>query len=162
MASPLAVGALTSTVDEPMNLDVGGSFYTTLRSTLIRYPNSKLALMFSKDDGLPPVRDGRYFIDRDGPIFQYILNFLIDQSKLSLPDGFKQWDILMAEADFYQLAQLKTLIAEERTKREREKPIGKNYKQSVDNDGNAININGNVSGEMTFTGNSLAKQNCGD
>ncbi|XP_033116647.1 BTB/POZ domain-containing protein KCTD6-like [Anneissia japonica] len=99
--------------DEVLNLNVGGCIYTTSRSTLARYPDSMLGSMFS--GRLPSAVDDchRYIIDGDGPTFRHILNFL-RRSKLILPDGFKEWDILSAEADYYQLQELIQLIDEKR------------------------------------------------
>lgn len=49
--------------------------------------------------------NGCHFIDRDGELFRYILNY-IRSSRLSLPTGFTELDHLSAEADFYQISQL--------------------------------------------------------
>ncbi|XP_033104326.1 BTB/POZ domain-containing protein KCTD6-like [Anneissia japonica] len=99
--------------DEVLNLNVGGCIYTTSRSTLTRFPDSMLGSMFS--DRLPSNVDdcNRYVIDGDGPTFRHILNFL-RRSKLILPDNFQEWDILSAEADFYQIQELIQLIDETR------------------------------------------------
>ncbi|XP_071953086.1 BTB/POZ domain-containing protein KCTD19-like [Antedon mediterranea] len=105
---------LSSATNELLNLNVGGHFYTTTRSTLTRYPNSMLGLMFSSDSSLPPARrddNNRYYIDGDGPTFRHILNFL-RRSKLILPHEFNDWDMLTAEADFYQIPELIQLIVE--------------------------------------------------
>ncbi|XP_071964174.1 uncharacterized protein [Antedon mediterranea] len=100
---------MDSHVDDVLVLNVGGCFYTTSRSTLTRYPDSMLGAMFS--GRLPSKVDqcNRYIIDGDGPIFRHVLNFL-RRSKLILPNGFKDWDILSAEADFYQIPELIQLI----------------------------------------------------
>lgn len=88
-----------------MSLNVGGSVYRTSLSTLRRYPDSMLGAMFRGD--LPTVRDkqGNYFIDRDGTLFRYILNFL-RTSELTLPCDFKETELLRKEADFYQIEPL--------------------------------------------------------
>lgn len=88
-----------------VSLNVGGSVYRTSLSTLRRYPDSMLGAMFGGD--LPTVRDaqGNYFIDRDGPLFRYVLNFL-RTSELTLPCDFKETALLRKEADFYQIEPL--------------------------------------------------------
>lgn len=64
-----------------------------------------LGAMFRGD--FPTARDsqGNYFIDRDGPLFRYVLNFL-RTSELTLPLDFKEFDLLRKEADFYQIEPL--------------------------------------------------------
>ncbi|XP_016130070.1 BTB/POZ domain-containing protein KCTD6-like isoform X1 [Sinocyclocheilus grahami] len=90
---------------DTVTLNVGGQLYTTSLSTLQRYPDSMLGAMFRGD--FPTTRDtqGNYFIDRDGPLFRYILNFL-RTSKLTLPCDFKETELLRKEADFYQIEPL--------------------------------------------------------
>ncbi|XP_061437381.1 BTB/POZ domain-containing protein KCTD6-like [Lethenteron reissneri] len=92
-------------MSEPVTLNVGGHLYSTSRATLRRYSDSMLGAMFSGD--LPTARDaqGHYFIDRDGPLFRYVLNFL-RTSELTLPQDFKEIDLLRKEADFYQIEPL--------------------------------------------------------
>ncbi|RXN02688.1 BTB POZ domain-containing KCTD6 [Labeo rohita] len=89
----------------PVTLNVGGHLYTTSISTLQRYPDSMLGAMFRGD--FPTTRDaqGNYFIDRDGTLFRYILNFL-RTSELTLPVDFMEMDLLRKEADFYQIEPL--------------------------------------------------------
>ena len=57
-----------------------------------------LGRMFSADS-LPSNTDekGRIFIDANGEMFKYILDFL-RRNELLLPDNFKQFDLLFAEA----------------------------------------------------------------
>lgn len=59
-----------------ISLNVGGVHYTTLKSTLQRYPDSMLAVMFSGRHGLQTDLHGAYFIDRNGTYFSHILDFL--------------------------------------------------------------------------------------
>ncbi|XP_035678804.1 BTB/POZ domain-containing protein KCTD15-like [Branchiostoma floridae] len=89
----------------PVALNVGGHIYTTSLSTLTSYPDSMLGAMFSGD--IPTGRDdqGRYFIDRDGELFRFVLNFL-RTTELLLPDDFKEISQLKKEADFYQIQPL--------------------------------------------------------
>ncbi|KAI7791168.1 BTB/POZ domain-containing protein KCTD6a isoform X1 [Triplophysa rosa] len=98
-------GDWTHTMTDTVTLNVGGHLYTTSLTTLQRYPDSMLGAMFRGD--FPTTRDarGNYFIDRDGPLFRYILNFL-RTSKLTLPFDFKETELLRKEADFYQIEPL--------------------------------------------------------
>lgn len=59
-----------------VRLNVGGHLYTTSMSTLRKYPDSKLAELFSGQAKLPTDGEGRFFIDRDGYHFRAILEFL--------------------------------------------------------------------------------------
>ncbi|XP_019614121.1 PREDICTED: BTB/POZ domain-containing protein KCTD7-like [Branchiostoma belcheri] len=61
---------------EVINLNVGGVHFTTLLSTLRSQKDSMLAGMFSGRHKIQRDEDGRYFIDRDGALFTYILAWL--------------------------------------------------------------------------------------
>ncbi|XP_030634360.1 BTB/POZ domain-containing protein KCTD6a isoform X2 [Chanos chanos] len=89
----------------PVTLNVGGHLYTTSLSTLQRYPDSLLSAMFSGDFPIARDSQGNYFIDRDGTLFRYVLNFL-RTSELTLPYNFKEIELLRKEADFYQIEPL--------------------------------------------------------
>ncbi|XP_053701972.1 uncharacterized protein LOC128747809 [Synchiropus splendidus] len=96
---------LTKT-NAPVHIDVGGHMYTSSLATLTKYPGSRLSRLF--DGSEPIVLDTlkqHYFIDRDGPMFRYILNFL-RTSKLLLPNDFKEYWLLHEEASFFQLDPL--------------------------------------------------------
>ncbi|XP_023422598.2 BTB/POZ domain-containing protein KCTD1 isoform X2 [Cavia porcellus] len=73
----------------PVHIDVGGHMYTSSLATLTKYPESRIGRLF---DGTEPIvldsLKQHYFIDRDGQMFRYILNFL-RTSKLLIPDDFK-------------------------------------------------------------------------
>ena len=83
-----------------VSLNVGGVIYTKSRSTLCRYPDSMLGAMFGDEFNVVYDQTGCVFIDRDGHLFQYILNFL-RHGQLILPE--KMDYLLRAEADFYQI-----------------------------------------------------------
>ena len=88
-----------------VKLNVGGTYYTTTRTTLTQYPESMLGSMFN--GSFPETKDenGYYFIDRNGPMFQYVLDYL-RSSTLALPKDFPHLDQLCLEADFYQIKPL--------------------------------------------------------
>uniref|UniRef100_A0A2K5DZM6 Uncharacterized protein n=1 Tax=Aotus nancymaae TaxID=37293 RepID=A0A2K5DZM6_AOTNA len=87
-------------------------------ATLTKYPESRIGRLF--DDMEPIVLDSlkqHYFIDRDGQMFRYILNFL-RTSKLLIPDDFKDYTLLYEEAKYFQLQPM--LLEMERWKQDRE------------------------------------------
>jgi len=95
-----------------VELNVGGVFYSTSVATLTSEPGSKLALMFDllelkNDEESTLLKDskGKYFIDRDGVLFRYILDYLRNK-KLVLPENFQETKRLLIEADFYELPSL--------------------------------------------------------
>ncbi|XP_005990043.1 BTB/POZ domain-containing protein KCTD21 [Latimeria chalumnae] len=90
---------------DPVTLNVGGKLYTTSLSTLTRYPDSMLGAMFSGSFPTRKDSQGHCFIDRDGKVFRYVLNFL-RTSHLDLPEDFQEMGLLKREADFYQIQPL--------------------------------------------------------
>ena len=88
-----------------IDINVGGNVYTTSLASLTRFPDSMLGVMFSGRRSVAKDSRGNFFIDRDGPMFRYVLNFL-RSSKLNLPDNFQEFDQLTEEADFYQIPRL--------------------------------------------------------
>jgi len=86
-------------------LNVGGMKYCTSKNTLTKYPLSMLGAMFSQNISSSIDRDGCYFIDRNGKVFEYILQFL-RSDQLILPDDFKDYNLLKCEAEFYQILPL--------------------------------------------------------
>ena len=64
-----------------------------------------LGAMFNGSMATTVDENGYYFIDRDGTLFGYVLNFL-RSSQLAVPDGFKNLSQLAVEADFYQIQPL--------------------------------------------------------
>lgn len=117
-----------------IELNVGGHIYTSTTSTLIKKrPTSKLALLVTThlrrqktringavgldDDKLLPIiqdSQNRLFIDRDGAMFRYILDYLrwCDDSSTSGVNMGKllatrcEKERLKLESDFYGLADL--------------------------------------------------------
>ena len=69
----------TKVFEKVITLNVGGTRYTTTLSTLTKYPDSMLGVMFSGRHDLPQQEDGSYFIDRDGEVFKYVLMYLRDR-----------------------------------------------------------------------------------
>ena len=92
-------------------LNVGGIEYTTSRATLIKYPESMLARMFSGTVPTAIDKKGRYFIDRDGKLFHYILQYLRTGFTI-FPEDKLESEALTIEADFYMLDKLSSQIHE--------------------------------------------------
>ncbi|CAH1232755.1 KCTD7 [Branchiostoma lanceolatum] len=76
-----------------IELNVGGAHHTTSLRTLRKYEDSMLAAMFSGRHNLTRDKEGRYFVDRNGTHFGYILDFLRNEdlppAELS-PEIFKE------------------------------------------------------------------------
>lgn len=92
-----------------VELNVGGSVYTTSRTTLLSCPDSMLARMLESSVAIAVDNQQRLFIDRDGPLFRYILNFLRDK-RLNLPERFEEYAQLYAEADFYRIDAIMSIM----------------------------------------------------
>jgi hypothetical protein len=93
-------------MSEIVELNVGGVFYTTRKETLGREAGSVLAKLIGAEEG-QPTRDskGRLFIDRDGVLFRYVLDYLRTKA-LALPDAFRERERLKQEAIYYNLPGL--------------------------------------------------------
>lgn len=86
--------------DNIISLNVGGQWYATKRSTLNRFHSEALQQMLRNPD-----KDGNFFLDRDGKMFQYILGFFRD-GKLCLPSDFSEFDSLTGEVNFFNISNL--------------------------------------------------------
>jgi len=94
---------MTENFTNIIDLNVGGVQYTTSKDTLIKNEGSLLCSMFSEDPTkLSHDSKGRVFIDRDGVLFRYILDFLRNGVTV-LPENFQEDERLKVEAKFYQL-----------------------------------------------------------
>ena len=89
-----------------VRLNVGGEIFETTLATLTRFPRSKLAALFADADAfaaLPVDDEGRVFIDRNGAVFDVILEFL-RTSAASVSDlSSRELRLLRAELSYYQL-----------------------------------------------------------
>nr|XP_033783663.1 BTB/POZ domain-containing protein KCTD16 [Geotrypetes seraphini] len=111
---PREQGALSHALPDVVELNVGGQVYFTRHSTLLGVPHSLLWKMFTpkRDTANDLAKDakGRYFIDRDGFLFRYVLDFLRDR-QVVLPDHFPEKGRLKREAEYFQLPDLVKLLA---------------------------------------------------
>ncbi|XP_056134728.1 BTB/POZ domain-containing protein KCTD12-like [Lampris incognitus] len=92
---------------EIVELNVGGQVYVTCLKTLTAVPDSLLWTLFSqrRPADLPKDGKGRFFFDRDGCLFRFVLEYLRDFD-LVLPDCFQDRRRLKKEADFFLLHDL--------------------------------------------------------
>eukprot|EP00603_Paraphysomonas_imperforata_P006469 CAMPEP_0114448236 /NCGR_PEP_ID=MMETSP0103-20121206/20215_1 /TAXON_ID=37642 ORGANISM="Paraphysomonas imperforata, Strain PA2" /NCGR_SAMPLE_ID=MMETSP0103 /ASSEMBLY_ACC=CAM_ASM_000201 /LENGTH=193 /DNA_ID=CAMNT_0001620233 /DNA_START=191 /DNA_END=769 /DNA_ORIENTATION=- len=88
--------AHTQSFEPRIKIDVGGNCYTTSCTTLCRFPESMIGVMFSGRHPLTLDDEGYCFIDRDGAHFRHILNFPVDLSPAHLGE-------LKREATYYGL-----------------------------------------------------------
>lgn len=88
-----------------IELNVGGVYYTTAHVTLIHDEDSMLAAVFTGRQPATKDAKGRYFFDRDGVLFRYILDFLRDR-EIILPEGFREKDRLLKEAAYFNLQSM--------------------------------------------------------
>ncbi|XP_042335484.1 BTB/POZ domain-containing protein KCTD12-like [Sceloporus undulatus] len=97
---------------EIVELNVGGQVYITRHSTLVSIPGSLLWEMFTQKSSRSLARDsrGRFFVDRDGFLFRYILDFMRDQ-ELVLPEHFPERGRLQREAEYFKLPELVKSLA---------------------------------------------------
>ncbi|XP_012277958.1 BTB/POZ domain-containing protein KCTD12 [Orussus abietinus] len=94
-----------------VELNVGGVFYTTTLTTLTKEPDSHLSSIFTGNSPVPKDAKGKFFLDRDGVLFRYVLDFLRNQA-LVLPEGFRERERLRQEANFYGLPGLDKAITD--------------------------------------------------
>ena len=78
--------SLSQSLPRVIPLNVGRYSFVTTLSTLTKDKDSMLAAMFSGRHELDTDSEGRYFIDRDGTYFKYILNYLRDRKQLPSAD----------------------------------------------------------------------------
>ncbi|KAK7141579.1 hypothetical protein R3I93_015660 [Phoxinus phoxinus] len=111
--TPKDSGCAQSCSSDVIELNVGGQVYYTRHATLTSVPNSLLGKLFStkKDISNDLAQDikGRYFIDRDGFLFRYVLDYLRDKNVV-LPDYFPEKGRLKREAEFFQLPELVKIL----------------------------------------------------
>ena len=96
-----------------ITLNVGGEIYTASLATLTKDPNSMLGTMFGGRFATQKDPNGNYFIDRDGALFRFVLGFLRN-GQLQVPDDFREFDMLISEADFFQMPALRAAVEESR------------------------------------------------
>ncbi|NWS78058.1 KCNRG protein, partial [Crotophaga sulcirostris] len=97
---------------EVVVLNVGGMRFVTRASTLQQFPECRLARMLNDDEREFKLVNGEFFVDRDGTLFSYIMDFL-RTLQVSLPTDFTDYQRLQREAEFYGLHPLADLLSQE-------------------------------------------------
>ncbi|XP_027444062.1 potassium channel regulatory protein [Zalophus californianus] len=97
---------------ELVTLNVGGKIFTTRFSTIKQFPASRLTRMIDGRDQEFKMIGGQIFVDRDGVLFSFILDFLRTH-QLLLPTDFSDHLRLQREALFYELDPLVDLLNQE-------------------------------------------------
>ncbi|GCB70388.1 hypothetical protein scyTo_0001267 [Scyliorhinus torazame] len=115
--SVLPISEMSSSFPEVVELNVGGQVYVTKHDTLLSVSDSLLAKLFSTNNVqvLPRDNRGRYFLDRDGFLFRYILDYLRDK-QLVLPEHFPEKERLLREAEHFQMGELVRFLTPNVTK----------------------------------------------
>jgi hypothetical protein len=94
------------TMEEVIDLNVGGQYFTTTRTTLCSVKGSMLEAMFSGRWQLPTDTKGRYFIDRNPKYFGRILDFLREPTReMIFPKDKDKLEFLKRELEFFGLAE---------------------------------------------------------
>eukprot|EP01083_Nonionella_stella_P268921 909421_1 len=94
---------------EPILLNIGGRTFATTLTTLSSERDSILYKMFDEKWSLKPSKDGSYFIDRNGRYFEYILDYMRNNT-LNIPSDKHIIRHLISEAEYYQLSALKSSL----------------------------------------------------
>nr|XP_044996837.1 potassium channel regulatory protein-like [Jaculus jaculus] len=94
---------------ELVTLNVGGKIFTTRLSTIKQFPASRLARMLDGRDQEFKMVSDQIFVDRDGVLFSFIMDFLRNR-QLLLPSDFSDYVRLQREALFYELDSLIDLL----------------------------------------------------
>nr|XP_048278265.1 potassium channel regulatory protein [Myodes glareolus] len=97
--------------EDLVTLNVGGKLFTTRLSTLKQFPTSRLAGIVDGRDPEFKTVNGQIFVDRDGALFSFILDFLRNH-ELLLPSDFSDYLRLQREALFYELDSLVELLSQ--------------------------------------------------
>ena len=101
---------------EVVVLNVGGTKMTTTRSTLTKYPDSRLAKMFLYEDQAVKDAEGYYFIDADPVFFGQVIKFLqvgrfmyergidydnvqVEMDRWGVEFGMREYDMKESESD---------------------------------------------------------------
>eukprot|EP01116_Phalansterium_solitarium_P025728 TRINITY_DN9980_c0_g1_i1.p1 TRINITY_DN9980_c0_g1~~TRINITY_DN9980_c0_g1_i1.p1 ORF type:complete len:239 (+),score=104.91 TRINITY_DN9980_c0_g1_i1:146-862(+) len=95
-----------------IELNVGGVRYTVAKATLCRFAGSLLESMFGGRHAITKDSKGRYFIDRNGRRFEWLLDFLREPFQFVPPADPDERQRLLVEADYFGLDDLVAILQE--------------------------------------------------
>jgi len=102
-AEKLEMSKMYQINDNIVDLNVGGTLYTTYRSVLCKHEGSMLEAMFSGRHPFAKDSAGRYFLDCDGEAFGYVLNFL-RRGQMIWPDSASMSKRVSLELNFFGIS----------------------------------------------------------
>ncbi|VDD95381.1 unnamed protein product, partial [Enterobius vermicularis] len=111
-------------INEIVSLNVGGTYYQTFYGTLATRNCSFFSHIFQIDrtgrvttlkQQVIEDEQGRVFVNRDGKLFAYILQYLRDCSRMELPDDTDLLRQIGREAEFFGIDRLLTMVNEKIT-----------------------------------------------
>lgn len=104
----------TTSLSGKVVLDVGGEKFTTSVETLTREKHTYFTALFSKQWQLERDPDDKsIFIDRDGKLFHYILNYLRNNRiSMEVMENASLRQLLIVEAEYFHLHQMIFLLTE--------------------------------------------------
>uniref|UniRef100_A0A914VI91 BTB domain-containing protein n=1 Tax=Plectus sambesii TaxID=2011161 RepID=A0A914VI91_9BILA len=110
----------TKHANDIVTLNVGGKEFVTFFGTLANCHSPYFEYMFQVDrisggiiinyQNIILDRNKRVFIDRDGDLFGYILNYFRDGKRTVLPEDSSTLRRLVREAEFFNLPQLVNIL----------------------------------------------------
>jgi BTB/POZ domain len=102
-----------------IRLNVGGTHYEVSRSLIEIYPDTMLARLISKEWNSSNDNDKNQeiFIDRDGPRFQYVLDYMRDQKVLLAVNVLKQ--SIVTELEYFGFVNIPLESINEQTANKR-------------------------------------------
>uniref|UniRef100_A0A0N5ANJ8 BTB domain-containing protein n=1 Tax=Syphacia muris TaxID=451379 RepID=A0A0N5ANJ8_9BILA len=106
-------------INEIVSLNVGGIHFQTLYDTVASRSSGFFSHIFRIDPSgrvlvmrqhIIEDDQGRVFINRDGRLFSYILQYLRDESRMVLPEKIQLLHELKREAEFFAIDRLRLMI----------------------------------------------------
>lgn len=99
-------------MDEIIELNIGGKYYSTKKSTLCSDKLSYFYHLFSTEGNIVRDKNNRIFIDRDGYTFKYIINWLRNKNYNSFPSSdHENYSLLIEDTKFYGLKKLERIVS---------------------------------------------------